>query len=115
MTWEPVSVWKTEYTKEGKVINIKHPRLYEQKQKGLYSLYFHPIGGQVYVKELREKTFDVHQCMTVAEAVGVPYHQLDIFIGEKGCFSMMQMLQKRYILLKKALFYWHRQFVKLHT
>lgn len=40
-------------TKEGKEINIKHPRLYEQKQKGLYSVYFHPICGQVYVKELR--------------------------------------------------------------
>ena len=46
-------------------------------------------GIEVFFKELREKTFDVHQCMTVAEAVGVPYHQLDIFIGEKGCFSMM--------------------------
>ena len=46
-------------------------------------------GIEVFFQELREKTFDVHQCMTVAEAVGVPYHQLDIFIGEKGCFSMM--------------------------
>lgn len=42
-----------EYTKEGSEINLKHPRLYEQKQKGLYSVYFHPIGGQIYVKELR--------------------------------------------------------------
>lgn len=40
-------------TKEGKEINTKHPRLYEQKQKGLYSVYFHPIGGQIYVEELR--------------------------------------------------------------
>ncbi|UTY40259.1 alpha-glucosidase [Allocoprobacillus halotolerans] len=46
-------------------------------------------GIEVFFQELREKTFDVHQCMTVAEAVGVPYHQLDIFIGQKGCFSMM--------------------------
>lgn len=42
-----------EYTKQGVEINIKHPRLYEQKQKGLYSVYFHPIGGQIYVEELR--------------------------------------------------------------
>jgi ferredoxin-nitrite reductase len=42
-----------EYTKEGKEINIKHSRLYEQKQKGLYSVYFHPIGGQIDVEALR--------------------------------------------------------------
>lgn len=42
-----------EYTKQGNEINIKHSRLYSQKQKGLYSVYFHPIGGQIYVKELR--------------------------------------------------------------
>lgn len=42
-----------EHTKQGKEINIKHSRLYEQKQKGLYSVYFHPIGGQIYVDKLR--------------------------------------------------------------
>ena len=46
-------------------------------------------GIEVFFKELREKTFDVHHCMTVAEAVGVPYDQLGIFIGQDGCFSMM--------------------------
>ncbi|MBD7911889.1 nitrite/sulfite reductase [Clostridium cibarium] len=43
-----------EYLKEGKKIDIKHPRLYEQKQDGLYSVYFHPIGGQIYIKDLRK-------------------------------------------------------------
>ena len=46
-------------------------------------------GIDVFFKELKEKTFDVHQCVTVAEAVGVPYQDLGIFIGEEGCFSMM--------------------------
>ena len=49
-----LAVTLKEYTKEGKEVEIKHSRLYEQKQKGLYSVYFHPIGGQIYVKELRE-------------------------------------------------------------
>ena len=48
-----LSVTLKEYTKEGKEIEIKHPRLVEQKQKGLYSVYFHPIGGQISIKELR--------------------------------------------------------------
>lgn len=39
--------------------------------------------------ELRAETFDKYQCMTVAEAVGVPYDKLGIFTGENGCFSML--------------------------
>lgn len=46
-------------------------------------------GIEVFFKELREKTFDLHNCATVAEAVGVPYKDLGIFIGDEGCFSMM--------------------------
>lgn len=46
-------------------------------------------GIEVFFKELRKETFDKYHCMTVAEAVGVPYDQLDIFIGQEGCFSMM--------------------------
>lgn len=43
-----------ECVKEGKRIHLKNQRLYEQKQDGLYSVYFHPIGGQIYIKELRK-------------------------------------------------------------
>ena len=43
-----------EITKEGKEIELEHPRLYSQKQKGLYGVYFHPVGGQISVKTLRE-------------------------------------------------------------
>lgn len=46
-------------------------------------------GIEVLFKELREETFDKYQCMTVAEAVGVPYPQLGTFIGDEGCFSML--------------------------
>lgn len=48
-----------EYTKKGKEIDEKHPRLVEQKQKGLYSVYFHPIGGQIYIKKLRKILNDI--------------------------------------------------------
>lgn len=46
-------------------------------------------GIEDFFHELREETFDRHQCMTVAEAVDVPYDQLETFIGKTGCFSMM--------------------------
>lgn len=47
-------------------------------------------GIEVFFQELRKNTFDRHECMSVAEACGVPYKQLAPFIDEKdGCFSMM--------------------------
>ena len=46
-------------------------------------------GIEVFFDELKKETFEKHNCMTVAEAVGVQYKDLGIFIGEQGCFSMM--------------------------
>ena len=46
-------------------------------------------GIEVFFDELKKETFAKHNCMTVAEAVGVEYKDLGIFIGDQGCFSMM--------------------------
>lgn len=45
------------------------------------------IGG--FLRELKEKTFDRHCCVTVAEAAGVPYDKMKDFIGENGYFDMI--------------------------
>lgn len=42
-----------------------------------------------FLRELRENTFDRHGCVTIAEAPGVPYDELDDFVGENGYFSMI--------------------------
>ena len=52
---------------------------YSRNQKGI----------EVFFKELKENTFGKRDCITVAEAVGVKYPDLGIFIGEEGCFNMM--------------------------
>ena len=46
-------------------------------------------GIEKFFEEMKRETFAKHNCMTVAEAVGVNYPDLGIFIGEQGCFSMM--------------------------
>lgn len=46
-------------------------------------------GIGVFLNELKENTFNKYQCMTVAEAPGVPYEELDEFIGDNGYFSMI--------------------------
>ena len=43
----------TEYNKAGIKTNISNSRLVEQKQCGLYSVYVHPVGGQIKVNDLK--------------------------------------------------------------
>lgn len=46
-------------------------------------------GIDVFLKELKARCFEQYDCMTVAEAPGVPYDQLNRFIGDDGYFSMI--------------------------
>lgn len=46
-------------------------------------------GIEKFLTELKEETFNKHNCVTVGEAPGVPYEQLKDFIGEDGYFSMI--------------------------
>lgn len=46
-------------------------------------------GIEKMLGELRDKTFKQYDCMTVAEAAGIHYDQLDAFIGQDGFFSMV--------------------------
>ncbi len=41
-------------SKQGKTTSIKDNRLYEQKQAGLYSVYIHPVGGQLKLEDLKK-------------------------------------------------------------
>lgn len=42
-----------ECAKKGIKIDINNSRVYEQKQEGLYSVYVHPVGGQIRAEELK--------------------------------------------------------------
>lgn len=46
-------------------------------------------GIEVFLHELNERCFAKYDCVTVAEAPGVSYEQLDDFIGDNGFFSMI--------------------------
>lgn len=46
-------------------------------------------GINKFLKELKEKTFDKYNCITVAEAPGVPYSHLKDYISDDGYFSMI--------------------------
>lgn len=46
-------------------------------------------GIEVFLNELKEKTFNKYDCITVGEAPGVRYDELSEFIGEDGYFSMI--------------------------
>ena len=44
---------------------------------------------EIFLSELQEKCFKSNQAVTIAEAPGVEYDQLDDFIGKDGFFSMI--------------------------
>ncbi|QCP34235.1 Family 13 glycosyl hydrolase [Anaerostipes rhamnosivorans] len=46
-------------------------------------------GIQKFLKEMRKEVFEPCGCITVSEAVDVPYSELGNYIGDQGCFSMM--------------------------
>lgn len=48
-----LSVEAKKYDKAGIVTNISNPRLISQKQDGLYSVYLHPVGGQIKLNDLK--------------------------------------------------------------
>ena len=47
-----INVKAAEIIKEGIRTDFTHKRLVPQKQEGLYSVYFHPFGGQAELKDL---------------------------------------------------------------
>jgi len=48
-----INVKNKDYDKVGIETYIKNPRLVPQKQKGLYSVYIHPTGGQLKIEHLK--------------------------------------------------------------
>lgn len=46
-------------------------------------------GIELFLKELKQQTFEKFDCITVGEAPGVNYDELTDFIGEDGYFSMI--------------------------
>ena len=61
--------------KEGIETDIISGRLIKQKQKGLYSVYFHPIGGQIEISTLKkiisiiEDMHDIYIRLTMTEGI----------------------------------------------
>lgn len=55
----------SEVTKEGLPIKLTHKRLIKQKQEGLYSVYLHPVGGQLKLEYLREILDELECCKDI--------------------------------------------------
>lgn len=63
------------YKKTGNVTELKSTRLFKQKQDGLYSVYLHPVGGQLELTDLKkiidkiDKIEDVEIRLAMTEGV----------------------------------------------
>lgn len=76
------------------IVHIKKdptfPNLPDPK-KGLAGVALNTPGIEVFLAEMRDKAFTGYQsdCMTVAEAPGVPEEELADYVGDNGYFSML--------------------------
>ena len=70
-----IDVKAKSYDKKGIEIDLENPRLFKQKQSGLYSVYIHPIGGQFEIDDLKSvldlvgKFEDIEIRLAMAEGV----------------------------------------------
>lgn len=80
--------------KNGIKTEIKDKRLYEQKQEGLYSVYLHPVGGQLKLEHLKEvlNMLDKYEGVDIRLAMteGVYFRNLN---GEEAK-EMLELTQK---------------------
>lgn len=62
-----------------------------ETENGLYPIenFQNYPGIGVFLKEMKQKVFLPHGCVTVAEAAGVGYDDLSAYMGEDGHFSMI--------------------------
>lgn len=78
------------------IINIKKPLPWHDypadREDGLCDM-GQPLaearGVQVFLQEMKEKTFGPHNAFSVGEVFNVKREELAAFIGEEGCFSSM--------------------------
>lgn len=59
------------YSKKGEKTNIKHERLIPQKQEGLYTVLFHPVGGQLSLEVLKELIEKIEKIEEVEVRLGM--------------------------------------------
>jgi glycosidase len=72
--------------------NLDFPMLEPDQPDGLALIQkasLNQPGIEVFLTELKERTFKPHQSLTVAEAPGVPFEDLPKYVGEDGFFSMI--------------------------
>lgn len=50
------------YDEGGPEVDLRHPRLIKQKQAGRYSVYIHPIGGILPLKDLKALLYELDKC-----------------------------------------------------
>jgi sulfite reductase beta subunit-like hemoprotein len=70
-----IEIFNKDNNKTGIETKLKHPRLFSQKQKGLYSIYFHPIGGKLALDTMKlileelDKIADAEIRLTMTEGL----------------------------------------------
>lgn len=68
-----------------------HPRIFKQKQTGLYSMYFHPIGGQLTLKLLKQFLCALDTMPTVRIRLTLTEGLYFINLNETEALSLLEL------------------------
>lgn len=68
-----------------------HPRIFKQKQKGLYSMYFQPIGGQLSLKLLKQILQTLETMPTVRVRLAMTEGAYFINLTESEALSLLEL------------------------
>ena len=83
------------YSKKGEKTNIKHERLIPQKQEGLYTVLFHPVGGQLSLDVLKELIEKIEKIEEVEVRLGMDENLYVRNLNGKEAEAILDFTQKQ--------------------
>ena len=89
LTPEPI-----DYSKEGIEVDICDHRIRKQKQKGLYTVYIHPVGGQLYLKDLKALLYELDKIKNPMIRIGMTEGMYILNLNGKEAEKILEVSKK---------------------
>ena len=83
-----------DYSKEGIEVDICDHRIRKQKQKGLYTVYIHPFGGQLYLKDLKALLYELDKIKNPMIRIGMTEGMYILNLNGKEAEKILEVSKK---------------------
>lgn len=83
-----------DYSKEGIEVDICDHRIRKQKQKGLYTVYIHPFGDQLYLKDLKALLYELDKIKNPMIRIGMTEGMYILNLNGKEAEKILEVSKK---------------------